>query len=135
MARRRGFLAVRMVQVHAHKHTRNHKQLHTTTQTTHNYTQPPHHIPIAITVTPPINNSPQSHPTNHHPITTPINPSRPVTHLHVVARVERLQVELGARLGGPQAQVDAVARRKAGHGVVVRDGGDLGVDGVEMMWC
>lgn len=41
-------------------------------------------------------------------------------HLHIVAGVEGLQVELARGLGGPQAQVDGVAGVEAGDGVVVR---------------
>mmetsp|Transcript_15868 Transcript_15868/g.40296 ORF Transcript_15868/g.40296 Transcript_15868/m.40296 type:complete len:476 (+) Transcript_15868:1271-2698(+) len=40
----------------------------------------------------------------------------------VVARVERLQVKLAARLGRPQAQVDRVRRAVSRDGVVVRHG-------------
>ena len=44
-------------------------------------------------------------------------------HLDVVASVEGLEVKLLVRLGGPQAQVDGVARLEARHWVVVCDRG------------
>jgi hypothetical protein len=42
--------------------------------------------------------------------------------LHVIARVERLEIKLRAGFRGPKTQVDAVARAEARDRVVVRDG-------------
>jgi len=52
---------------------------------------------------------------------SPAGPTPP-SHLHVVAGVECLQVELAVGLGGPQAQVDGVVGAKARDGIVIGHG-------------